>query len=62
MGVLAPLVGVIGALQALEALKLMGLQGQTLVGRLLMLSAKDLRLSEMRMKRQANCAVCSPFA
>lgn len=59
LGVLAPLVGVIGAMQALEALKLIGLEGQTLVGRLLMLSAKDLRWSEMRFKRNPHCPVCS---
>jgi molybdopterin/thiamine biosynthesis adenylyltransferase len=59
MGVLAPLVGVVGAMQALEALKLIGLEGRGLVGRLLMLNAKELRWSEMRMKRSATCPVCS---
>ena len=59
MGVLAPLVGIVGAMQAMEALKLIGLTGQGLVGRLLMLNAKELRFSEMRVKRSAHCPVCS---
>jgi molybdopterin-synthase adenylyltransferase len=58
LGVLAPLVGVVGSLQAVEALKLIGLEGERLVGRLLMFNAKDLRFSEMRMKRNTACSVC----
>ena len=53
------MVGVVGAMQALEALKLIGLEGRGLVGRLLMLNAKELRWSEMRVKRSATCPVCS---
>ncbi len=59
MGVLAPLVGVIGSLQAAEALKLMTGIGSSLVGRLQMLDGRSLAWTEMRLRRHANCPVCS---
>ncbi len=59
MGVLAPLVGVIGSLQAAEALKLLTGLGSSLVGRLQMLDGRSLAWTEMRLRRQANCPVCS---
>jgi molybdopterin/thiamine biosynthesis adenylyltransferase len=59
LGVLAPLVGVVGALQALEALKVLAGVGEPLVARLLMLEARQMRFSEMRLKRQINCPVCA---
>ena len=59
LGVLAPLVGVVGALQALEALKVLAGVGEPLVARLLMLEARQMRFSEMRLKRQPNCLGCA---
>jgi molybdopterin/thiamine biosynthesis adenylyltransferase len=59
LGVLAPLVGVMGSLQALEAIKMLAHIGEPLVGRLLMLEARQMRWSEMRLKRQPHCAACA---
>ena len=58
MGVFAPLVGIIGSTQAAEALKLICGVGQPLTGRLLMLEAKSMEWSEMRLARNTACAVC----
>ena len=59
MGVFAPLVGIIGAVQAAEALKLLMGVGNSLAGRLQMLDARTMEWTEIRMARQAGCAVCS---
>jgi molybdopterin-synthase adenylyltransferase len=61
MGVFAPLVGIIGTMQAAEALKLLLGIGTSLAGRLQMLDARTMEWNEIRMGRQAQCAVCSPF-
>jgi molybdopterin-synthase adenylyltransferase len=61
MGVFAPLVGIIGTMQAAEALKLLIGIGSSLVGRLQMLDARSMEWNEIRMVRQAQCAVCSPL-
>ena len=58
MGVFAPLVGVIGSLQAAEALKLLSRAGTALTGRLLMLDGKHMSWSDIRLSRDAGCAVC----
>ena len=58
MGVFAPLVGIIGTLQAAEALKLLAGIGTSLAGRLQMLDARSMTWSEIRIARQAGCAVC----
>ena len=58
MGVLAPLVGVVGSLQAIEALKLLSGSGTSLAGRLLMLDARQLEWTTLRVRRQAQCPVC----
>ncbi|WP_326538871.1 HesA/MoeB/ThiF family protein [Pseudorhodoferax sp.] len=58
MGVLAPLVGVIGSLQAVEALKLLSGAGPSLAGRLLMLDARQLEWTSLRVARQPHCPVC----
>lgn len=60
MGVFAPLTGIVGTMQAAEALKLMAGVGSSLQGRLLMLDARSMQWSEIRLKRRANCAVCGP--
>ena len=58
MGVFAPLVGIIGSVQAAEALKLLMNVGQALTERLLMLDARNMAWSEIRMPRHAACLVC----
>ncbi len=58
MGVFAPLVGIIGAMQAAEALKLLVGVGSSLAGRLQMLDARNMEWTEIRLARQAGCAVC----
>lgn len=58
MGVFAPLTGIIGTMQAAEALKLVAGVGRSLQGRLLMLDARAMQWSEIRVKRRADCAVC----
>ena len=59
MGVFAPLVGIVGTMQAAEALKLLAGIGQSLAGRLLMLDGREMRWDEVRLSRQAACAVCA---
>ncbi|WP_189685352.1 HesA/MoeB/ThiF family protein [Pseudorhodoferax aquiterrae] len=59
MGVLAPLVGVVGSLQAVEALKLLSGAGPSLAGRLLMLDARQLEWTSLRVARQPHCPVCA---
>ena len=58
MGVFAPLVGIIGTMQAAEALKLLVGIGSSLAGRLQMLDGRSMEWSEVRLTRQAHCAVC----
>jgi molybdopterin-synthase adenylyltransferase len=58
MGVFAPLVGIIGAMQAAEALKLVAGIGDSLAGRLLLLDARSMEWSSIRIGRSSDCAVC----
>lgn len=63
MGVFAPLVGIIGAMQAAEALKLLAQIGEPLVGRLLLLDARCMDWSSIKIARDPACTVCgSPAA
>ncbi len=61
MGVFAPLVGIIGTVQAAEALKLLTGVGRSLAGRLLMLDARSMEWTDIRLPRQAHCPVCGPL-
>lgn len=58
MGVFAPLVGIIGSVQAGEALKLLMNVGKALTGRLLMLDARSMTWSEIKLPRDTDCSVC----
>ena len=58
MGVFAPLVGIIGSMQAAEVLKIVCETGRTLMGRLLMLDARNMEWSEMKIPRHSSCGVC----
>lgn len=62
LGVLAPLVGVVGSLQAAEAVKLLAGMGGALANRLLMLDARTMAWTELRLARQPGCAVCATAA
>jgi molybdopterin/thiamine biosynthesis adenylyltransferase/rhodanese-related sulfurtransferase len=58
-GVLGVLPGIIGSLQANEALKLALGIGETLSGRLLLFDALSTEFSEVMLRRDPNCPVCS---
>ncbi|WP_353152335.1 molybdopterin-synthase adenylyltransferase MoeB [Herminiimonas fonticola] len=58
MGVFAPLVGIIGSTQAAEALKLVAGIGESLAGRLLLLDARAMEWSSIRIARNTSCSVC----
>jgi molybdopterin/thiamine biosynthesis adenylyltransferase/rhodanese-related sulfurtransferase len=58
-GVLGVLPGIIGSLQANEAIKLALGIGETLSGRLLLFDALSTEFSEVTLRRDPNCPVCS---
>lgn len=58
-GVLSPLVGVIGAMQAVEAVKLLAGVGRPAVGRLMLYDGLAGEFREVRVPRDASCAVCA---
>lgn len=58
MGVFAPLVGIIGTMQAAEALKLVAGIGESLSGRLLLLDARNMEWTSIRVARNTTCSVC----
>jgi adenylyltransferase/sulfurtransferase len=57
-GVLGVLCGTVGSLLATEAIKLVTGVGRPLVGRLLLYDALDLRAREVKVAKDAECAVC----
>ena len=57
-GVLGVLPGVIGTLQATEAIKLILGRGVSLVGRLLLFDALEMRFRELTLRRDPACPVC----
>lgn len=57
-GVLGVLPGIVGLVQATEAIKLILGKGESLVGRLLLFDALEMRWREMKIKRDPNCPVC----
>ena len=59
MGVFAPITGIIGAVQAAEALKVLANVGETLNGRLLLLDGLSMQWRQIRLKKDAVCAVCA---
>ncbi len=61
-GVLGVVPGIMGLLQANEALKLLLGIGNTLAGRLLLFDALDATFSELRLRRDPACPVCSDAA
>jgi adenylyltransferase/sulfurtransferase len=57
-GVLGVLPGVIGCIQATEILKLILGQGASLMGRLLLFNALDMKFRELKVRRDPQCPVC----
>ena len=58
-GVLGVLPGTMGLLQATEVIKLVLGEGEPLIGRLLMYDALAARFTDGRVRRDANCPICS---
>src|SRR2546423_6737295 len=57
-GVLGVLPGIIGTIQATEILKLALEQGNSLVGRLLLFNALDMKFRELKLRRDPECPIC----
>lgn len=57
-GVLGVLPGIIGMLQATEVVKLILEKGSSLIGRLLMYDALEMKFSEIKLKPNPDCKVC----
>jgi adenylyltransferase/sulfurtransferase len=57
-GVLGVLPGVIGTIQATETIKLILGAGNTLIGRLLLYDAWNMKFRELKLRRDADCPVC----
>lgn len=58
MGVFAPLTGIVGTLQAAEALKIAGRFATPMVGALLLIDARTMETSRLRVPRDPGCPVC----
>src|SRR5213082_3012383 len=58
-GVLGVLPGTMGLLQATEVIKLILDQGEPLIGRLLMYDALAARVTEVKVRRDPGCPICS---
>src|SRR5882724_9530269 len=57
-GVLGVLPGVIGSIQATEAIKLLLGTGDSLIGRLLLYDALEMRFRELKLTKDPRCPVC----
>jgi adenylyltransferase/sulfurtransferase len=57
-GVLGVLPGIIGCIQATEILKLALGKGDTLIGRLLLFNALEMKFRELKLRRDPQCPLC----
>lgn len=57
-GVLGVLPGTVGLIQATEVVKLLLGKGDSLVGRLVLYDALDMKFREVKLRRNAECPVC----
>ena len=57
-GVLGVLPGLLGVIQATEVLKLILGAGETLIGRLLLIDALDMRFREVKLRKASACPIC----
>ncbi len=59
-GVLGVLPGLIGMIQAIETIKLILGKGSSLVGRLVLFDALDLKFREVKLRKNPECPICGP--
>jgi adenylyltransferase/sulfurtransferase len=57
-GVLGVLPGIVGCIQATEIIKLALGQGDSLVGRLLIFNALEMKFREVKLRRDPKCPIC----
>jgi len=57
-GVLGVLPGIVGCIQATEILKLIIGKGTSLVGRLMLFNALDMKFREVKLRRDPQCPIC----
>jgi adenylyltransferase/sulfurtransferase len=57
-GVLGVLPGIIGCIQATEILKLALVKGSSLIGRLLLFNALDMKFRELKLRKDPQCPLC----
>jgi adenylyltransferase/sulfurtransferase len=57
-GVLGVLPGIVGCIQATEILKLALGKGSSLIGRLLLFNALEMKFKELRLRRDPQCPLC----
>lgn len=57
-GVLGVLPGIIGTIQANEIIKLIIGEGESLIGRLMLLDALDMRFRELKLRKNPDCVIC----
>jgi adenylyltransferase/sulfurtransferase len=57
-GVLGILPGLIGVIQATEVIKLILGKGESLIGRLLLVDALNMRFRELKLRKNPDCPVC----
>jgi sulfur-carrier protein adenylyltransferase/sulfurtransferase len=57
-GVLGVLPGIVGCIQAAEILKLALGKGSSLIGRLLLFNALDMKFRELKLRRDPQCPLC----
>jgi len=57
-GVLGVLPGIVGCIQATEILKLAIGKGTSLVGRLILFNALDMKFRELKLRRDPKCPIC----
>lgn len=61
-GVLGILPGLVGVIQATEVIKLLLGQGESLIGRLLLVDALSMRFRELKLRKNPDCVLCGPNA
>jgi sulfur-carrier protein adenylyltransferase/sulfurtransferase len=59
-GVLGILPGVVGLIQATEVVKLILGKGETLVGRLVLYDALNMKFRELKLRKSGECPICGP--
>ena len=57
-GVLGVLPGIVGTIQATEAIKLILGEGESLIGRVLLVDALKMRFRELKVRQDPDCPVC----